>query len=110
MRDNALEYLRLVRICAHISIQILQLDFLAPEIVVEPIEFTALVLISSFILKGMCLDTFSHLRRVFVKNAPHLVLLCLINALDVGGFQDDSGGEWCAPVSNIDHRSANITR
>lgn len=99
MRDNSLEYLRLVRFCARLCIQILELDLLTPKIVVEATKLAAIILISAFIFKSMRLDALSHLRRVFIKNASHLgfsflmaAVLCLLRVRNSGG-KDGAPGE-----------------
>lgn len=71
MRHDALEQLRLVRGRAHVGVEVLELDLLAPEVVAEAVKLAALVLLPSFIFKGVALDPFPDLGRVLVQDAAH---------------------------------------
>lgn len=71
MSDDSLEDLRLVGRGAHVSVEVLELDLLAPEVVAEAMELAALVLFPILAVKGMPFDALPHQGGVFIQDAPH---------------------------------------
>lgn len=74
VRDDALEDQRLVRRCAHVSIEILELDLLPPEVVAETEELALLILFAFFVFKGVRLNALPHLGGVFIEDTSHLAV------------------------------------
>ena len=56
---------------AQLDVEVLQLEFLPPEIVAEPPKLALLVLFAAFVGELMAGDAFLHRRRVLFQAAAH---------------------------------------
>ena len=72
MTHDSLEDLGLVLgLRPQLRVQVLQLDLLAPEVLIEAAEGGALVLLAALILEGMALDALANQLRLVVKSRSH---------------------------------------
>ena len=69
--DNAFEDLRLVRCGAHVSIQVLQLDLLAPKVVPEAVKLACFVLFAILGFKSVAFYSLPHQGGVFIQDTAH---------------------------------------
>ena len=60
VRDDALEYLRLVRGSAQLRVEVLKLNLLAAEVVAEAAKLAALVFVPIFVVKRVLFDALPH--------------------------------------------------
>lgn len=90
MRNDTLEYLRLVRIGSRIRILVLELQLFAAKVVSKAMELAALVFFTIFILKGVAFNALPHNGGILVQNAAHGVTRrahCLTMAQDLDGSE-----------------------
>ncbi len=74
VRNDTLEYLRLVRCGSQVRIPVLELELFAAKVVPKAIELAALVFFTLLIFKGVILNAFPHAARIFIQHAPHGVV------------------------------------
>lgn len=81
MGHDALEYLGVIPAgCAQFDIEVLQLQFLPPEIIAKPPKLALLILLTILTVELMVSDAFPHNLRVLFQTAAHGMRLRKVKA------------------------------